>query len=110
MPARSSRAGSTPRSPTSGSSSSRTRSAPALHAAVRCIFEPGKVFLPGLIVFQGRQNVWHLTYIVYRYDRLTAVLSRKSKYGLKALLVLAQQAGEGPVLISELADREAIPK
>jgi Rrf2 family protein len=38
------------------------------------------------------------------------VLSRKSKYGLKALLVLAQEAGRGPVLVSELADRDAIPK
>jgi Rrf2 family protein len=38
------------------------------------------------------------------------VLSRKSKYGLKALLVLAQHAGRGPVLISELAGRDAIPK
>ena len=38
------------------------------------------------------------------------MLSRKSKYGLKALLVLAQEAGHGPVLISELASREAIPK
>src|SRR5262249_9922916 len=43
-------------------------------------------------------------------DRLTAVLSRKSKYGLKALMILAQEAGRGPVLISELAEREAIPK
>ena len=38
------------------------------------------------------------------------MLSRKSKYGLKALLVLAQEAGTGPVLIAELADRDAIPK
>ena len=38
------------------------------------------------------------------------MLSRKSKYGLKALLILAQEAGRGPVLISELAGREAIPK
>jgi Rrf2 family protein len=49
------------------------------------------------------------------------VLSRKSKYGLKALLVLAAgdaaaagtkaiDRARGPVLISELADREAIPK
>ena len=38
------------------------------------------------------------------------VLSRKSKYGLKALLMLAREAGRGPVLISELADRDAIPK
>ena len=48
--------------------------------------------------------------LVYKCDRLTAVLSRKSKYGLKALLVLAQEAGRGPVLIAELADRDAIPK
>jgi Rrf2 family protein len=38
------------------------------------------------------------------------VLSNKSKYGLKALLVLAQKAGGGPVLVSELADRDRIPK
>src|SRR5436190_21631156 len=38
------------------------------------------------------------------------MLSRKSKYGLKALLVLAQETGRGPMLISELADRDAIPK
>ena len=38
------------------------------------------------------------------------MLSRKSKYGLKALLLLAQEAGRGPVLIAELASREGIPK
>jgi Rrf2 family protein len=38
------------------------------------------------------------------------VLSRKSKYGLKALLALAQEPRRGPVLISELAERDAIPK
>jgi Rrf2 family protein len=38
------------------------------------------------------------------------VLSRKAKYGLKALLVLAEQADRGPVLISDLAGRDAIPK
>jgi Rrf2 family protein len=38
------------------------------------------------------------------------VLSRKSKYGLKALLMLAQTKGRGPVLVSELAERDAIPK
>ena len=48
--------------------------------------------------------------LVYLYDRLTAVLSRKSKYGLKALLRLAQEEGTAPVLISELAERDAIPK
>jgi Rrf2 family protein len=38
------------------------------------------------------------------------VLSRKSKYGLKAVLLLAREHDRGPVLISELADRERIPK
>src|SRR4026209_1449532 len=38
------------------------------------------------------------------------VLTRKSKYGLKALLVLAEESDRGPVLISELADRQRIPK
>jgi Rrf2 family protein len=38
------------------------------------------------------------------------VLSRKSKYGLKALLALAQKEGLGPVLVSDLAERDAIPK
>ncbi len=39
-----------------------------------------------------------------------AVLTRKSKYGLKALLVLAREYQRGPVLASELAAREAIPE
>jgi Rrf2 family protein len=38
------------------------------------------------------------------------LLSRRTKYGLKALLVLAEEAGGGPVLVAELAAREAIPR
>jgi Rrf2 family protein len=38
------------------------------------------------------------------------MLTRKSKYGLKALLLLAEDADRGPVLISELADRQRLPK
>jgi Rrf2 family protein len=38
------------------------------------------------------------------------VLSKKSKYGLKALLVLADEAGRGPIQTSELAEREGLPK
>lgn len=38
------------------------------------------------------------------------MLSRRSKYGLKALLALARHEGPGPVLIAELADREGLPK
>ena len=38
------------------------------------------------------------------------MLTRKSKYGLKALLVLAAEFEGGPLLISELADRERLPK
>lgn len=38
------------------------------------------------------------------------MLSRKSKYGLKALLVLAEETDRGPVLIAELAERQQLPK
>ncbi len=38
------------------------------------------------------------------------MLSNKSKYGLKALLVLARETGKGPVLVADLAAREALPK
>jgi Rrf2 family protein len=41
---------------------------------------------------------------------LRDVLSNKTKYGLKALLVLAREYGQGPVLGADLADRERIPK
>jgi Rrf2 family protein len=38
------------------------------------------------------------------------MLSRKAKYGLKALIFLAGHAGEGPVLIGDLAESERIPR
>jgi Rrf2 family protein len=38
------------------------------------------------------------------------MLSRKSKYALKAMMVLAREYGQGPVLISEIAQREGIPR
>jgi Rrf2 family protein len=38
------------------------------------------------------------------------MLSKKAKYALKALLVLAEEYNQGPVLISDLAEREGIPK
>ncbi|HUK55837.1 MAG TPA: Rrf2 family transcriptional regulator [Nitrospiria bacterium] len=38
------------------------------------------------------------------------MLSNKAKYALKALLVLAEEYGRGPVLISDLAEREGLPK
>jgi Rrf2 family protein len=38
------------------------------------------------------------------------MLSQKSKYALKALLVLSQEYGKGPVLISDVAARERIPQ
>jgi Rrf2 family protein len=38
------------------------------------------------------------------------MLSHKSKYALKALLVLSESYGEGPLLISAIAEREHIPK
>jgi Rrf2 family protein len=38
------------------------------------------------------------------------VLTRKSKYGLKALLLLAREYARGPILASELSAREGIPE
>ena len=37
------------------------------------------------------------------------MLSKKTQYGLKALGYLAANYGEGPVLISEIAERKKIP-
>ena len=38
------------------------------------------------------------------------MLTRKGKYGLKAMLALVREHGNGPALISDLADQERIPK
>jgi Rrf2 family protein len=38
------------------------------------------------------------------------MLTRKGKYGLKAILTLAREYGRGPILIGELAEADAIPK
>lgn len=38
------------------------------------------------------------------------MLSKKTKYGLRALLALAQKWNQGPVLIADLANQEKIPK
>jgi len=38
------------------------------------------------------------------------MLTHKSKYALKALLVLAREFGRGPLLISEVSVREGIPR
>lgn len=37
------------------------------------------------------------------------MLSKKTKYGLKALLYLGKHAGPGPVLVSDIAEKELIP-
>jgi Rrf2 family protein len=38
------------------------------------------------------------------------MLSRKTKYGLKALIYIAKQGGPVPVLISDIATNECIPR
>lgn len=38
------------------------------------------------------------------------MLTHKSKYALKALIVLAREFGRGPVLIAEVSQRERIPR
>jgi Rrf2 family protein len=37
-------------------------------------------------------------------------MSRKCKYGLKAMIALAREYGNGPILINDLAEQESIPK
>jgi len=37
------------------------------------------------------------------------MLSKKAKYGLKAMTILAKEYGNGPLLIGEIAKRERIP-
>ena len=38
------------------------------------------------------------------------MISQKSKYALKALIVLAEEYGKGPILIADIAEREHIPR
>jgi Rrf2 family protein len=38
------------------------------------------------------------------------VLSRKSKYGLRAMLALAANAGRGPIQAAELAEKQRLPR
>ena len=38
------------------------------------------------------------------------MLTKKSKYGLKALILLTRDRARGPLSIAELAERERIPK
>ena len=38
------------------------------------------------------------------------MLTRRSKYGLKAVLYLAGQVGRGPVSVAEIADKEGLPR
>src|ERR1044071_6793720 len=38
------------------------------------------------------------------------MLSKKTKYGLKALIYIARQEGLVPVLISDISEKEKIPK
>ena len=45
---------------------------------------------------------------ISRYN--LSMISHKSKYALKALLALSEDYGNGPLLISEIAKREHIPK
>jgi Rrf2 family protein len=38
------------------------------------------------------------------------MLTHKAKYALRALVLLSEEYGKGPVLISEIAEKEGIPK
>src|SRR5262245_38555121 len=38
------------------------------------------------------------------------MLTRKSKYAIKALLMLAEEDGKGPILVADLAERQRLPR
>ncbi len=38
------------------------------------------------------------------------MLSQKAKYALRALIMLAREQGNGPILISDIAEQERVPK
>lgn len=38
------------------------------------------------------------------------MISKKAKYAIKSLIYLAKQTGEGPILISQIAEAEHIPR
>ncbi|NEV93193.1 Rrf2 family transcriptional regulator [Psychroflexus sp. YR1-1] len=38
------------------------------------------------------------------------MISKKTKYAINALVFLAKRKGEGPIIISEIADKEHIPR
>jgi Rrf2 family protein len=44
------------------------------------------------------------------WDNLSVVLSKRAKYGLRALIFLAQHQGQGPIQIGDIAETLNIPK
>jgi Rrf2 family protein len=56
-----------------------------------------------------RSPAHFLTFSIDLLDN-SPVLTRKSKYGLKALLLMAREYDRGPILASEIAGREQIPE
>jgi Rrf2 family protein len=52
-----------------------------------------------------------LLIVAYRFDReIGYMISKKTKYALKAVIYLAREYEKGPVLIADLAKDEMIPK
>ena len=47
---------------------------------------------------------------VCQSDRLSYVLTKRSKYGLKAVLYLAGHLDRGPISVAEVAEQERIPR
>jgi Rrf2 family protein len=58
-------------------------------------------------MFRGARFSLCETYPEYTFMRQ---LSKRTQYGLRALYALARKYGQGPVLISQLSQEEAIPK
>jgi Rrf2 family protein len=48
--------------------------------------------------------------LIHLVDGVKTMISKKTKYGLKALIYLAREYEKGPILIADLARDERIPK
>lgn len=63
------------------------------------------------IIFNNRCNYTELLNIcIFRASELFYMISKKCKYAIKALIYIAKQADSTPVMSSQIAENEGLPK
>jgi Rrf2 family protein len=60
--------------------------------------------------YRGYTGKYLAVLYLHQKESLLKLLSRKAKYGIKAMIVLGKKYGTSPVLISEIARQEHIPQ